>query len=271
MPYMHLNRPSMASWLIFDIDQPRAASAWDDANLPAPTYVSVNPANEHAHLGYALSGPVCLTDAGRDHPRRYLAAIEHAYKVRLKADVAFRGPLGKNPLHPRWLLWEPAGSPAYELGALAEYVELPPYVPRSPRNEGYSRNCDLFESLFYWAVRAIRDFWGQRHAGRWREACVQQALALNSFATPLEINEVLGVAGSVARWTWRHTTPQGFSQVQAIRGRRGGIASGEARWAASEEKRAVAQALAETGLSNRAIALQLGVSHPTIGAWLRGK
>ncbi|WP_412150268.1 replication initiation protein [Bordetella bronchiseptica] len=271
LPYLQLNRTSLASWLIFDVDRPGAASAWDDGDLPVPTYVSTNPTNGHSHLGYAVSSPVCLTEAGRDHPRRYLAAIEHAYVARLRADSAFNGPLGKNPLHPRWVLWEPASCPTYELGLLAEYVDLPSSIPRSAHQEGYSRNCDLFQALLHWAVREIRNFWGESHNGSWREACIQQALALNRFEKPLGVNEVVGIGRSVARWTWVNTTPKGFQETQSIRGRRGGMSSGAARWAASAGKREIAQALAETGLSNRAIAAQLGVSHPTVGAWLSGK
>lgn len=258
----------MACWLIFDIDRADAASAWDDADLPPPTYVATNPENGHAHLGYALAAPVCVTDAARKHPQRYLAAIEHAYMTRLHADTAFNGPLAKNPLNDRWRLWEPANCPKYELSLLAEYVDLPKSLPRRPKPEGYSRNCDLFEMLFAWAVRAIRSYWGPGGEERWREVCVQQALALNTFSVPLSTSEAMGVGRSISRWTWRNTTPTGFRAAQTERGRRGGVASGAARRASNEERRSAALVLALQGQSNRAIAAQLGVSHPTVATWL---
>ncbi|WP_261542018.1 replication initiation protein [Burkholderia multivorans] len=269
LPYMQMSNPALACWLIFDIDRPGAASAWTDADLPPPTYVATNRDNGHAHLGYALAAPVCVTDAARQHPRRYLAAIEHAYMTSLRADVAFNGPLAKNPLHERWMLWEPANCPMYELNVLAEYVDLPAALPRRAKPEGYSRNCDLFETLLAWAVRAIRGYWGPGGEERWREACVRQALALNTFSAPLAASEVMSVGRSVSRWTWRNTTPAGFRAVQAERGRRGGVASGAARRAASEEQRSAALTLALQGLSNRAIAARLGVSHPTVATWLK--
>jgi hypothetical protein len=269
LPYMQMSNPALACWLIFDIDRPDAASAWTDADLPPPTYIATNPANGHAHIGYALAAPVCVTDAARKHPQRYLAAIEHAYMTRLRADAAFNGPLAKNPLNERWKLWEPANCPQYELGLLADYVDLPSSLPRRPRPEGFSRNCDLFEVLSAWAVRAIRGFWGPGGENRWRDACIQQALSLNTFPDPLGWNEVVGIGRSVGRWTWRNTTPAGFRAVQAERGRRGGIASGAARRAVTEEQRSAAIVLALQGLSNRAIAARLGVSHPTVAAWLR--
>ena len=259
----------MACWLIFDIDRREAASAWEDAYLPPPTYIAINPSNGHAHLGYALSSPVCMTDVARSHPQRYLAAIERAYIRRLKADVAFNGPLAKNPLNDKWRLWEPANCPAYELGLLAEYVDLPKREPPRPKREGYSRNCDLFETLMFWAVRAIRNYWDTRNSDRWREDCIQKAVNLNVFQIPLGVNEAIGIGRSVAKWTWRNTTPSGFHDSQARVGRRGGVASGKSRRAASELQRAMASELAQQGLSMRAIATELGVSHPTVSSWLR--
>ncbi|MCG9115921.1 replication initiation protein [Laribacter hongkongensis] len=104
--YIQLNPPAHQAWLILDIDRPGAALAWDDADLPPPTYVAINPENGHAHIGYALSSPVCTTDAARIAPMRYLAAIERAYTEKARADFAFAGSLAKNPLHPSWRLWE---------------------------------------------------------------------------------------------------------------------------------------------------------------------
>lgn len=135
-PYLQLNPPSHAVWLLLDLDYDQATLAWEDQGLPPPTFVATNRDNGNAQLGYALAAPVCVSAAARDHPMRYLAAIEYAYVRRLDADAAFAGPLAKNPLSPLWRLWEPANCPMYELGELAEYVTLPKSLPRKREAQG---------------------------------------------------------------------------------------------------------------------------------------
>lgn len=64
-PYLQLNPPAHRSWIILDIDRSGASHAWEDAGLPVPTYCAINRQNRHAHIGYALSAPVCTSDAAR--------------------------------------------------------------------------------------------------------------------------------------------------------------------------------------------------------------
>ncbi len=72
----------------------------------------------------------------------------------------------------------------------------------------------------------------------------------------------------MARWVWKEYTKrwtnEEFSQIQAERGRRGGLAKGKA----NTEKRAQAQLLAAKGCSQRIIAGEIGVSQKTISNWL---
>lgn len=221
--YLQLNPPAHQAWLILDIDEKGAAMVWDDAGLPPPTYVAINPENSHAHIGYALSSPVCTTDAARMAPMRYLAAIEHAYMVKVGADFAFTSPIAKNPLHPSWRLWEPANAPSYELSYLAEFADLstrPPLVP-----EGVGRNCELFDKLRIWAYRAVRGYWRPGGQRIWDETVRRQAEALNNYLQPLSNSEVAGIARSVARYVWRRFSPAGFRDLQAERGRRGAKAA----------------------------------------------
>jgi len=265
-PYLQLNPPAHCAWLLLDVDRNGAASAWLDGSLPPPTYIAINRENGHAHFGYALAAPVCTTDAARVGPMRYLAAIEHACTARLGADFAFAGPLAKNPLHPLWQVWEPANAPTYELGYLAEFVDLPSRL--APRPAGLGRNCDLFDGLRTWAYSAVRGFWRPGGEDAWRAAVRQQAEALNTFAVPLGLAEVAGIARSVARYVWRRFTPAGFREVQAERGRLGGVASGASRRSATQERRAQAIAMASQGLSLRRIASALDVGHETVRRWL---
>ena len=54
-PLIQINLPVLTWWLVFDIDHPQAAVAWQDAGLPPPNWVAVNPSNGHAHMVYGLS------------------------------------------------------------------------------------------------------------------------------------------------------------------------------------------------------------------------
>jgi hypothetical protein len=265
-PYLQLNPPVHRSWIILDIDRSGASHAWEDAALPVPTYCAINRQNGHAHIGYALSSPVCTSNAARLAPLRYLSAIEYAYTAKVHADAAFTGPLAKNPLHPTWQLWEPANAPVYELGYLADFIDLT--TKRLPRVAGIGRNCDLFDGLRNWAYSAVREFWRPRGVDVWRAAVRLQAESLNTFTVPLSSSEVAGIARSVARYVWRHYTPTTFREVQAARGPRGGIASGAARLVANEDKRVSARLMAASGMSTRTIADRIDVGKSTVARWV---
>ena len=61
------------------------------------------------HLGWALTAPVCLTDAARRRPVRLLARIETGLTDVLGADTAYTGRITRNPIHPgphRHTLWD---------------------------------------------------------------------------------------------------------------------------------------------------------------------
>lgn len=269
-PYLQLNQPSQAHWLQLDIDRPAASHAWQDCNLPPPTYVVVNPANGHAQYGYALAEPVCVTEAARPKPLAYLAAIEYAYNRALNADVAFRGPLAKNPLHPAWRLWEPANDPVYELHDLAEHVELPsPALVRAGQlNTEYAslgRNCTLFEQLRQYAYAVIRSYWRPGGRDAFQAHVLTRATKLNaSFPAPLGDGEVKSIVRSIVRWVWKTLTPGTFRERQAACGR----ASGAARRSATQATRALVGDAASRGLSSRAIARLIGINQSTVVRWL---
>jgi transposase-like protein len=207
--YIQVNPPGMKSFLLFDVDRIGAGLAAEDADLPPPSICVVNPANLHAHILYALIAPVCTTAAALNGPQRYCKAIEWAYRERLGADMGYAGLIVKNPWSAAWWTIE-NGNAVYQLSALADYVELPRKIPK--RENGLGRNCTLFDTLRFWAYKAIRDYWKPGGYGSWEEALRTQASSVNDFSPALPLTEVTQIARSVARWTWRHTTPEGLQE-----------------------------------------------------------
>lgn len=215
------NPPCHVSWLIFDIDNENGAFAWEDALLPEPTITISNPENGHAHLYYGLSVPVCRSFAARNHPLRYAAAVEAAYRAKLGADFRYAALVAKNPFHSHWrTTWYPH---LYELGELAEYVELKKRLVAPVEPVGLGRNCTLFETLRNWSYRTVLQHKRNRMSeGAWGGVVREHAEFLNVFVTPLSPGEVKSIAKSVARWTWREFSDQRFSAIQSARGKRGG-------------------------------------------------
>jgi len=258
-------------WSIYDVDRPGAAVAWEDANLPPPSWASANRENGHAHLVWGLSAPVLVeADDARRAPLRYLCAVEAAFRAALDADAGYSGLITKNPVHP---LWRTLRGPrvSYELGELADWVELPKHVPkRAPEQVGLGRNVTLFDFMRHWAYRNVRRYKQEvRNFVIWQADCNTKALQRNGdFMNPLDGREVWQVAKSVAKWTWSRfdieASDQRFSELQAHRSKLGH----EARWGDNESKRASARLMAAQGMSMRAIGRELAVDHKTVSHWL---
>ncbi|KAB7704568.1 replicase, partial [Plesiomonas shigelloides] len=78
--------------------------------------------------------------------------------------------------------------------------------------------------------RAIRQGWPEYD--QWLQACIERAQAYNlQFSAPLDENEVMGIAKSIAKWTHSKFSDDSFNEyvknthskdIQSIRGRRGG-------------------------------------------------
>ena len=115
--YIQANPPHLRVWSIYDIDRPAGGLAWEDANLPPPSWTTVNKTNGHAHLVYGLRVPVLTSSMeARQAPLRYLNAVEAAFRAKLDSDDGYSGLITKNPAHPLW--WTICGPElAYELGS----------------------------------------------------------------------------------------------------------------------------------------------------------
>lgn len=290
-PYIQANPPYLRVWSIYDVDKPycdyengefhrSAVLSWEDANLPPPSWASVNRENGHAHLVYGLSAPVLMEGMGvRDAPIRWLCSIESMFRELLQADQGFSGLITKNPIHP---LWKTLRGPQlfYDLHELAESLPgLEKYRPKVRRVEevGLGRNVSLFDHLRHWAYRNVRQYKGGGLSAwnAWLSLCNTRALVRNGdFPYPLDVREVWHVAKSVAKWTYQRFDIQAsdarFSKTQAHRGSLGGKASGVVRRDASEGMRADARIMAAAGMKQIEIARELGVTDRTVRNWLYG-
>ena len=215
-PYMQVNRPGMVSWLIFDLDHAHAM-VWEDAGLPAPNLIVRNRVTGHSHLYYAIP-PVCTTAHARAKPISYMKAIYAAFAARLDADPDFHsGPVAKTPGHPWWLTQE-LHNHVYELGELADYVELPMASPwrQGPQLEevSHSRHCLLFEQLRHYAYAIVhreREHGSFPHFTRLLEAYAYNKNSFQKFGFTenLPLSSLKATVKSVARWTWDRYTGAG--------------------------------------------------------------
>jgi hypothetical protein len=285
-PYMQVNRPGMVSWLIFDLDHAHAF-AWEDADLPAPNLIVRNRTSGHSHLFYAIP-PVCTTQRARSKPIEFMRAVYEAMATRLDADPQFHsGPVAKTPGHPWWLTHELHGH-VYELGELADYVDLPSRSPwgRKPDLDAvaHSRHCSLFEALRFYAysiVQHARDQGGFEGFARRLEAFAHRKNRFREcgFAADLPLSSIKATVKSVARWTWDRYRGSGRCHVGVMqldpglplaeRQRLAGLRSGTLRRQATEESiRAACRQLHAQGkpLTQVAVARLAGITRQTVAA-----
>lgn len=228
-PHISANPPHLRVWSLYDIDKPDAATAWERAGLPAPTWTAVNTKNGHAHSAWGLSVPVLVDGLGaRDAPIRYLSSIESMMREKLQADQGFAGLITKNPV---WKDWQVLRGPrlTYDLAELAAALPgIEKYRPKGRvENIGLGRNVTLFDDLRRWAYKGIRAYWGGGLQGwnAWLSAANLKALEMNADLFGVRLldgREVWHIARSVAKWTWANTTPEGFSAWQSAQGAKGG-------------------------------------------------
>lgn len=268
--YLQINPPAHAYYLIFDVDRPMAAFAWEDCGVAPPNFATINLENGHAHLIYKLETPIVTSDHGRLEPLRYLASIERAYRIELAADVGYSGLVTRNPYKHRTLCIHER---EYDLGELADWLkrDLGEYQEKEIVVSGFGRNVTLFDTTRHWAYKAIRLYRSERRSrlrSAWETEVLNYSHGVNSeFTTPLNYSEVKATAKSIAKYCWRldPKAERNFLQRQAERGRLGGLAKGKA----NEQKRGQARLMAANGFSSRQIAREVGVNQSTIVRWLK--
>lgn len=222
-PYMQLNRTGFVSWLIFDLDH-NDSWRWERVGLPPPNMIVRNRKSGHSHLYYAIN-PVCTTERARSAPITYMKAVYAAFSAKLAADPDFHsGPVAKTPGHPWWLTEELHGQ-VYDLGELAEYVELPRRCPwaKAPDIEhiSHSRHCTLFELLRRYAYSIVGSM---RETGTFdifmrvleTFAHDKNRFSERGFSSDLPFSSIRATVRSVARWTWDRYSGSGKGCMRGI-------------------------------------------------------
>lgn len=195
-PYIQPNPPHLAAWLIFDCDHSNIHQ-FENAGLPYPNMICINKETNKHHVYYAIQD-VYTTEKARQKPLKWLAAIERTFLLHLKADPGYAGLMSKNPFHDDWRTWL-LHDHVYELAELDDYKDL---IKKEYEAEvsGFGRNCDLFDSVRFWAYRNIHKYSSHTFA----DAVLSKAESLNQFAQPLEYSGVKSIAKSITRYTERN-------------------------------------------------------------------
>lgn len=241
MPLIEANPTCLRSLIVTDVDTSDVRDLACLVGLPAPSWSVIHKSEvATGHVVYALSNPVCMTDAGRRRPVNLLARIETGITDVLGGDVAYAGRIMKNPLAPGAHQYALFGEdyPAYSLFELANSLDLigalPAFDdPRPRQSSGIGRNVDIFDRTRRWAYRAVKRYWNDGFY-TWEEVVQARASSLNlaleeENRPPLPDVEINHLARSIAKWVWGRFTPEVFSVVQAARGKKSGIKRQEKR------------------------------------------
>lgn len=247
--YLEANPQALSNLLVVDVDEPDAALRALSANgsHPLPNAVVENPRNGHAHLHWWLREPFTRTEYARRKPLAYAAAVTEGLRRAVDGDIGYSGLLTKNPVHPswstHWLHTEP-----YDLGELE--AELGGNMPstrwlhtkkRLADPSGLGRNCAIFHEARQWATRPglMREYLPTQDSEGLARAISHEVHGLNAtYSEPLPHSEACAIAASIHRWitTRSRIWADGIvvyeatlSTIQSARGRKGGVASGQAR------------------------------------------
>lgn len=79
--YIQYNEPNTVKWLAYDCDYAGALDHIGQNQLPAPNIAAINKFNGRSQLFYGLESPVCITENGREKPKRFLQAINCCLNV----------------------------------------------------------------------------------------------------------------------------------------------------------------------------------------------
>lgn len=288
--YIQHNQPNSLSFMVFDIDTPQAILAHENADILAPSFYTVDKEKTTAHAVYMLDTPVHRNQHSKQSPQRLFATLERIYGVKLGADPGYAGHVMKTPWYENHSVYMPDESlNAVSLTEMADFVDFSRYNAEIKSLKGRekaiteayseSRNVQVFDIARKKAYSAIRNFWGCQY-DEWEKAClklVEDAWGVVSVMSaknaPYLISEMKATARSIAKYTWKNTTPSGFKtyvemthlphQQKARQAK-----SVKSRLMKSQDKRDQAIVLRHAGMKQKEIAQMLGVTDRTIRNWL---
>jgi hypothetical protein len=274
--YIQPNHPYYTYFFVFDLDYPTAYIDYfySMVGIPTPNLIVENPENGHAHYIYQLKTPIYQTNASNDKPIRYGNAVYLALRTALNADINYSGLITKNAVHQHWRTHILREQP-YTLDELSERLDLTTgQINKQIKIDeavGLGRNCCLFHTVRHWAYVEIRKYRAKTF-NQWLESVIDHCLSVNAqFTTPMQYNEVKGVAKSIARWVWKKDgyAYQEFIDRQTRKGALGASKGGKARSTQYEAKRRQAVRLQAKGKGHTEIAKKLGVTRMTVFRWLK--
>lgn len=246
--YIQANPDVVSNLLVVDIDHPDAfLRAVNERSGWMPNAVVENRANGHAHAVWATKEPVTRTEYARRKPLAYATAVVEGLRRSVDGDAAYSGLMTKNPIHDAWdATW--LTDHLYSLpelhACLTDSGDMPPpgwVRTRRANPVGLGRNCAIFESARTWAYRRVRDCPDRTPASaeHLRRVIAAEVADLNAgYTEPLPTSEAAAIAASIHRWitTKSRMWADGATAyaatliaIQSARGRKGGIASGQAR------------------------------------------
>jgi hypothetical protein len=218
------NTPFAVKWLVFDIDRDDAYFAYEDRDLPVPSFIAVNNRNGHCHYGYMLRAPILKYENSIGTPIRFLEDVRRGMTRKLGADHNYTGLICKNPLNSMWCVEWNIGRP-YELAELNDCLDKQDKKPFKsaglPDDESVAigRNKTVFDVVRQLAYRECRKFHsivnGRDAYLDWLFSCATEANA--DFSEGLPLQELHGICKSIFKWTWEKYTPSSFSQLQRQR------------------------------------------------------
>jgi hypothetical protein len=288
--YIQHNQPNSLSFMVFDIDTPRAILAHEKVDILAPSFYTVDKEKTTAHAVYMLDTPVHRNQHSKQSPQRLFATLESIYGVKLGADAGYSGLVMKTPWYSGHSVYMPDEVlSTVSLTEMADYVDFGLYNAELKASRGRekviteayseSRNVMVFDMARKKAYKDIREHWGGRYE-EWEGSVykiVQDAWSkvsvINVKDAPYLISEMKATARSIAKWTWEKITQSSFQEYvemthlphqQSERQAK----SVESRLIKTQDKREQAREMKNSGISIAEIARILQVSRPTIYSWI---
>lgn len=241
--------------ITLDFDHPQASWAvksavWEEGIIPEPSVTTVSRASGHAHIRYNLAG-FMGTKAARD----YRSDLAQRLRAVIGADARYTELLTSNPFHDAFIT-EWGTDHLYTLAELEPFAALTSSTQQAtPKESGEGRNSTTFETVRTWAYKQ-RKF--HQHYDSFLKAVNNEVHRFHDYFYPseqqLKSSELHTIARSIAGWTWKHITQEGFSQLQAFRSSQAPHVK-----AAPERYRAVL-ALTEAGLTAREVGKNMQLS-----------